>query len=144
MNALSALKTYREVGVQSAIQDASPHQLVQMLMSGAIDRMTAAIGHMQRGEIADKGRLIGAAVAIVETLRGGLNRDVGGELAANLDSLYDYMARRLFTANLRNDSAALVEVISLMKQIREAWEAIPQPQRQVDGRSGPGLALPRS
>ncbi len=131
MNGLSALRAYRSVGAQSAVVDSSPHQLILMLIDGAIEKTAAAVGRMQHGETAEKGRLISGSIAIIDSLRSSLDHQAGGELADNLDRLYDYMTRQLLEANLRNDVRLLGEVVSLLKEIREAWDAIPQDYRGV-------------
>jgi flagellar secretion chaperone FliS len=38
MNAVSAMKQYKQVGVHSEVMDATPHRLVQMLMEGVLKR----------------------------------------------------------------------------------------------------------
>ncbi len=85
----NALKQYRQVNAESAVAYASPHRLIQMLMEGAMDSLTKARGHIERGEVIAKGEQIGKAISIIGGLREGLNLESGGELAANLDSLYD-------------------------------------------------------
>jgi flagellar protein FliS len=133
MNGFSALKSYRNVSAQSAVVDSNPHQLILMLLDGAIERTAGAIGHMRHGEPAEKGRLIGGSMAIIDSLRASLNHAAGGALAGNLDRLYDYMNRRLLEANMKNDTGILSEVVTLLKEIREAWNAIPQTYRGASG-----------
>jgi flagellar protein FliS len=82
------------------------------------------MGHMERRGLAEKGKNIGLAIAIIEGLRGSLDHERGGEIALNLDRLYDYMGRRLFEANLNNNTEYLDEVRSLLNEIRGAWVAI--------------------
>lgn len=124
------IQQYQTVGAQSAAY-ADPHRLVQMLMDGAIDRMAQAKGAIQRGDAAAKGSLIGKAIAIIGGLQGSLDNDAGGEIADNLERLYDYMQRRLLQANLRSDIAALDEVSGLLREIRSAWVAIPADAREA-------------
>ena len=52
MNARSALGAYKATKNQSAIDDASPHQLIAMLLEGALERVATAAGAMGRGEVA--------------------------------------------------------------------------------------------
>jgi flagellar protein FliS len=95
--------------------------------------------------IAEKGRLIGSSMAIIDSLRASLNHAAGGELADNLDRLYDYMNRRLLEANMKNDPEILSEVVSLLKAVREAWDAIPQAYRGASGAAvGPMFTSPGS
>ena len=125
MNAVSAMKQYQQVSVHSGIMDASPHRLVQMLMEGALEKIALAKGYMTNNEIARKGENIGKAIAIVSGLQSSLNHDSGGEISANLNSLYDYMSTRLVIGNLRNDASILDEVTGLMVDIKMGWDGMP-------------------
>ena len=79
---------------------------------------------MSRGQTEMKGMLIGKAIDIIGGLREGLNLEAGGELAANYDRLYDYMARRLIEANRKNDVRILDEVAGLMRELKAGWDGI--------------------
>lgn len=127
MNSMgNVVKGYRAAGLQEVIESASPHALIRMMMEGALDRIASAKGHMERGAIAEKGAQIGQVISIIDGLRVSLDRQAGGELASNLDNLYDYMMRRLFEANVRNEPAYLDEVAGLLRQVKDAWNAIPE------------------
>lgn len=116
---------YRQVGLQTGVDAATPHQLVLMLLDGFHDAVAQARGALLSGQIETKGRAIGRAVRIVEEgLRAGLNPAAGGTLAADLDALYRYVAVRLTKANGSNDLAALDECGRLLEPIRSAWVAI--------------------
>jgi len=120
-----AATAYRQVGVQSCVDGASPHMLIKMLFDGLMQSLNAARGAMQRGEIEEKGRHLGKAVRILdEGLKGGLNPDEGGELATNLRALYDYCVKRLTLANLRNDIGMVEEVVELITPVAQSWEQI--------------------
>jgi len=125
-NTRSALANYKQVGVQSGVDNATPHSLIQMLMAGALEKISAAKGFMERGEIAPKGEHISWAISIIEGLKTSLDKSVGGEIAENLEFLYIYMSRRLMEANKNNDPALLDEVSGLLAQIKSGWDAIPQ------------------
>jgi len=124
--AQGALQYYRKVGVQAGITDATPHRLVQMLLEGAMEKISTAKGLMSHGMLAEKGRMVSWAISIIGGLRASLNLDEGGEIARNLDALYDYMERRLLDANLHNDAAILDEVLNLLREIKQGWDAIPE------------------
>ena len=120
-----AASAYRQVGVQSGVNSASPHMLIKMLFDGLIQSLNAARGALQRGDIAEKGRQIGKAVRILEEgLKGGLNPAQGGEIAGNLAALYDYCVSRLTLANMRNDLALVEEVVSLITPVAQSWSEI--------------------
>jgi len=124
MNAMSALRQYQNVGIQSQLHEASPHRLIQMLMDGALSRLAQARGALARGQTASKGQLIGKAISIIGGLREALNLEQGGEYAVRLDSLYDYMARRLLESNLQNDVGRLDEVYNLLSVVKSGWDQI--------------------
>ena len=126
MNAMAALKQYQTVNTQAQAVDASPHRLIQMLMEGGLTRIAQARGAMEREQTALKGELIGKAIGIVGGLREGLDLQQGGELAANLDSLYHYMVSRLLEANAKNEVAPLDEVAGLLRNVKSGWDAIGQ------------------
>lgn len=126
MNASLAMQQYRQNHVQGGVESASPHRLVQMLMEGAVEKILAAKGFMANNNIPQKGEQISWAISIIDGLRGSLNETEGGEVAANLRSLYDYMERRLIKANLDNDPEILDEVGVLMNEIKSGWDQIPQ------------------
>ena len=124
MNAMAALRQYQTVNTQAQLSDASPHRLIQMLMEGGLSRLAQARGAMLHGQVAAKGELISKAIGIIGGLREGLNLQSGGEIAANLDRLYEYMIARLVEANLSNDVALIDEVAGLLRNVKSGWDAI--------------------
>lgn len=120
----AALRHYAAVQVQSTALDASPHRLTAMLFDGALERIARAKGHVQRGELAAKGELISAVVAIVGELAGSLRRDAAPELVDRLAGLYDYILGCLVKANATNRVDTLDEVARLLGTLAEAWDAI--------------------
>ncbi len=119
------MNDYKKTGLGGAVEGASPHRLIQMLMEGVLDRISSAKGCMTRGAIAEKGAQISWAISIIEGLRVSLDKSVGGDIARNLDDLYGYILMRLTEANLKNEPAYLDEVADLLRQIKGAWDAIP-------------------
>ncbi|WP_252273089.1 flagellar export chaperone FliS [Pseudomonas subflava] len=124
MYSSSALKQYQQVNTTSQVSDASPHRLIQMLMEGGLTRIAQARGALTRGQLSLKGELIGKSIAIVGGLRESLNFQQGGDVAANLDRLYEYMISRLVEANVKNAEAPLLEVADLLRNVKEGWDAI--------------------
>jgi flagellar protein FliS len=126
----SALGQYQSVSVQGGLTDASPHQMITMQLDGALDRVASAKGAILRNEISRKGELLSSLIAIIDSLRASLNLEHGGDIAANLFSLYDYMERQLLEVNMTSDVVLLDQVGSLLKEIRMGWGAIPVEARQ--------------
>ncbi len=115
-------RTYQTQSVLTA----SPGQLVLMLYDGALRFL--AIAHSALEESATDPRRIETinrsllrAQNIIAELQGVINHDAGGEVAANLDRLYDYYNRRLFEANLKKEVAPVAEVERLLHDLRDAW-----------------------
>jgi len=117
---------YAAVHTETVVEDASPHKLIQMLMSGFLMRVNAAKGAISRGDYQEKSVQISKAVAIVGGLIDGVNAEKGGDIAANLMSLYEYINSRLFQASAENNTEILDEVQMLMREIKQAWDAIPE------------------
>ncbi|MCO8163416.1 flagellar export chaperone FliS [Pseudomonas sp. 21LCFQ010] len=125
MNPMMALRQYQKVGSHAQTSEASPHRLVQMLMEGGLDRIAQAKGAMSRKEVANKGVLIGKAIAIIGGLREGLDLDnYASDALRNQDNLYHYMMKRLSEANIKNDQNMLDEVAGLLITVKEGWDAI--------------------
>ncbi len=105
--------------------EASPHQLIGMLLEGFRDSVAQARGAILDGRSDDKTRAIARAIRIVnEGLQGGLDIERGGELASNLSALYAFVTVRLTQANQRNDAAMLAECARLLEPVHDAWRAI--------------------
>ena len=124
-NAQNALNQYKKVGVHSGVESASPHRLIQRMFEGALEKIQTAKIHIANNEIAGKGDQISWAISIIDGLRVSLDKTAGGEIAENLDMLYEYMSRRLLEANLHTDVTMLDEVTGLITEIKSAWDVIP-------------------
>ena len=127
---------YSKLDVQTLVGSASPHKLISMLFDGATTRLAQARGCAARGDHEGRSRCIGETVSIVSGLQASLDHDQGGDLAANLDSLYDYMMRRLYDANRDNDAEGIREVLDLVRTLQDAWTAIDPEVSRVPGTFG--------
>ncbi|WP_423821858.1 flagellar export chaperone FliS [Salinisphaera sp. SPP-AMP-43] len=125
MQTRQAAQAYASVGLQSGAMSATPHQLIVMLFDGAQGALRKAGYALAAGDVSARGMALSKAIDIIERgLRAALDMERGGELAERLDSLYDYMVRRLMHANLRNDAEAVQEVERLLDDIASAWKQI--------------------
>lgn len=125
MNASLAIKTYTNVGIESGVIASDPHKLISMLYQGAQLAIANAKNAIARKDIPAKGAAIAKALQIIDDgLNASLDKKVGGELAQNLASLYNYMCSRLIQANLNSDVGALDEVSSLLADLQGAWDSI--------------------
>lgn len=114
---------YKQSSKAAATDD--PHRTIALLLAGAIERVTVASAAIERGDVPAKIRALQSAVGIVDGLRMSLDMEAGGDIAAGLEALYDYISMRLVEANSGNDREALAEVARLLGEIETAWAAIP-------------------
>lgn len=136
MNANTATKAYSSVEIETGALAADPHKLISMLYQGALLAIAKAKNGMlcianakstKKGvkskDVVAKCAAISNAMDIIDDgLNASLDKKVGGELAQNLSSLYDYMVIRLTQANLNNDMVALDEVTRLLNELKGAWD----------------------
>ncbi|HAZ7574441.1 TPA: flagellar export chaperone FliS [Legionella pneumophila] len=115
---------YKAIELQTRIETASPHELIDLLLQGARSHIATAQGNIQRNQIKEKGEHIGKAISIIEGLKMSLNHDKGGEIAENLLQLYDYIQQILLKANLKNDEDLLAQSNILLAEVHQAWQAI--------------------
>ncbi len=141
----NSANAYARVGLETGVIAASPHKLILMLFEGARIALSLALTHMKNGEITAKGQSISKAIAIIGSgLQASLDVKAGGELAQQLNALYDYMSRRLLQANLHNKPEYIEEVTRLLGELNEAWETIGLPSSSGSSpknAGGPGLQV---
>ena len=125
----SGISAYKKVAVHGGTAEADPYQLICMLMDGALERLNLAKAAIHRRDKVAKATALHRVVEIIDELRASLNHKVGGQIADNLDRLYDYMIRRALAANLQDDIKAIDEVNKLLSELRGAWGAVPADAR---------------
>jgi flagellar secretion chaperone FliS len=129
---MAQAQAYRVTGVETGVAVASPHRLISMLFDGFVDAVAQGRGAIRSSNVELKCKALSRAVRIVdEGLKSSLDVKGGGELATDLQALYEYITMRLTQANLRSDEKPLDECLSLIQPLREAWNSI---AAQVDGR----------
>lgn len=132
----AALQQYGQVTAHGGVQDADPHRLIQLLFRAALDRIAAARGAAANGDATRRGEQISRALRVIGGLRDSLDPDAG-DVAANLDALYEYIGRRLVEANIRGDVEGLDEVTRLLMPIADAWDQA-RPDMLASGRLDAG------
>ena len=120
-----SLQAYKQVSVNAQLASASPHRIIQMLYSGAIERLIQGKAAMEQGKIAVKCERLSKALDIVLSLRDCLSMEEGGDIAKNLDALYDFMGSEISRANAENVTQPIDDVIGMLREIKSAWDQIP-------------------
>lgn len=125
MNTNNPTAAYHSAGIEVQAMEATPHGLITMLFDGALLAIKLAKAHMMENKTIEKAQSINKAIDIVGSgLRAALNLKEGGELANNLDELYEYVVMQLLKANLNNDAALLDESYGLLEQLADAWKDV--------------------
>ena len=115
--AVRGLASYRRTEVQSR----TPLELVTMLYDGALRFMAVAREAIERNDIPARRDALNRTMAIVSELQSALNLQAGGEVAVDLDRLYEYASVRLLDAAMQNDTAPVDEVRRIFEILRDAW-----------------------
>jgi len=115
---------WKRAYLETRILSASPLELVNILYEHAILEVAEARQHLAEGDIAARCRSVLKAIMIIGELQSSLDHDAGGEIAANLGRLYQYMRERLTAGNVQQSDAPLAEVMRLLESLGDAWRAI--------------------
>ena len=107
-------------------ETASQEKLLIMLYEGAIKFSNQAKQAIDDKDIEGTNKKLQRVQAIINELRSTLNMEAGGEIANNLDNLYEYMNRRLIQANIRKDKEIVDEIIELLAGLKDSWEQASQ------------------
>jgi len=106
---------------QNQIMTASPEQILLMLYDGAIRFTRQAIYGLEEENLSLFHQGIKKSMAIITEFSNSLDHTIGGEIAENLDALYDFMIRELIKANLHKDIESLQTVEKLLVDLRATW-----------------------
>ena len=120
----NSAKEYSQVSLQTEVMEADPHKLIQLLLEGALTRLAVAKSLVEQGDAEGKNEKLGNVVDIICSLQESLDYERGGEIAKNLERLYDYMTRRIWDANRLNDVDIINEVMGLLMEVKSGWEGI--------------------
>lgn len=110
--------------LETRVLTADPVELIHMLYQRALDLVDEARQGLRTGDVVARGAAVVKAVAILGELEGSLNHDAGGEMSRRLEALYQYMQRRLTTANAMRQDAPLAEVEALLQTLADGWRGI--------------------
>ena len=109
---------------KTKVTTASREKILLMLYEGAIRFTKLARSAMKEGKIAEKGRFISKATAILSELMATLDHKVGGDLAQDLENLYVFMIDKLIEGNINNDPKCLDNVEEILRTLYSAWKDV--------------------
>lgn len=105
----------------SAVQGATPIELVVLLFDSAIDDMRRALAAMRGGDIEARSVQIGHAMMVLQQLQGTLDFERGGEAARQFEQFYNLVRAKLLEAQIRGSSDLMVQQIGSMAEVRNCW-----------------------
>jgi flagellar protein FliS len=110
---------------KTSVETASKEQILLMLYQAAIKNCKKAIEAIEQKNVAKKGEYIGKMQDIVVELSNSLDFEVGGEVAKELASLYDYILYSSTQANIKIDKSHLEGCLRVLNTLYDGWtEAI--------------------
>lgn len=116
----NGVASYRRTNVVTA----DPGKLVIMCYEGAIDNLTIAKKMYAESNFEEKGKALKKAQEIVSELLCSLDFQKGGPVARNLESLYNYMIRKMVLADVNKDVSAIDEVLGMLNELLSAWKEV--------------------
>lgn len=131
MNVRKGAHQYAQMNKQTGVEGANPHQLIGMLYQGALDNLQQALGCIERKDFEGRGRHLGRVITILGGLQSFLDHEKGGEIAKNLDGLYEYMTVRLYDASREKNREPVEEVIKLLREVKSGWDGIAQQANEI-------------
>jgi flagellar protein FliS len=127
-----ALRVHARTHVMTGVAPATPQRLVVMLHDGAVKAAAMAKTALAQGNVRTRSGGISKAIAIIERgLLPALKVNAGSDVADDLLVLYGYIVNLLLYANVRKHAASLDEVVHVLQELREAWEALERNSRAV-------------
>jgi flagellar protein FliS len=124
-----AYQSYQSVNLNAQTAQASPVQLVIVLMDGLLDELARARGHVIALRYELKAKSLDKCVAIINGLASALETDAGGEVVQNLARLYEFCAERLYRAGVDLNAALIDEVSTLIQTLKAGWVAVQAQER---------------
>jgi flagellar protein FliS len=118
-------QAYANNYVETSVSEATPYKLVKLLYEAGLKNIAVIKVFIQRKDMEKKSEFVSKLMGVLYGLRGGLDLQTGGDVAANLYALYDYMIRTSFQGSAKNDLSKFEEVEDLLKDLNDAWAQMP-------------------
>ncbi|MBN2073589.1 MAG: flagellar export chaperone FliS [Actinobacteria bacterium] len=110
-------RQYQQIKITSSTRE----DLILLAYDGAIKFINISLKGINEGELEKVHFNSIKAQAIISELMVSLDMDRGGEIAANLYKIYEYMNYRLTVGNAMKDTGPFMEIKNLLFELREAW-----------------------
>lgn len=124
---------------KTSIHTASKEQILLMLYQAAIKNCKKAIEAIEQRNIPAKGEYIGKLQDIVIELNNSLDFEVGGDIAKELSSLYDFILFSSTQANIKIEAEPLNGVLNVLNTLYEGWGQAIKSLRKENAAEGNGV-----
>jgi len=119
----------------------SPLQLVVMCYDGMLRFMKKVHDAIEANDIPNRVTYLNKTLAIVDELQGSLDFVRGGDVARNLDRIYNYLSNELMKVGMHNDLKTLNHLDTLVRDLRSAWSDIANNNPAPGPADRPGLTI---
>jgi flagellar protein FliS len=123
MTYAQAAATYQ----RNAILTASPEKLVKLLYDGAIknlEKSRVGLADQTTARSPEVGQALSRAMGILGELRASLDHAAGGQIARDLDRLYEFGLEQLSQANLTRTPSGVANTLQVMRTLQEGWNGV--------------------
>lgn len=118
-------KAYQSDALSTQVLGADALGLVVLLYEGAVEALDRAYVALENSDFQTKSTMLNKALDIIEGLRSSLNFERGGDIAVNLNDLYDFMRRELFRSTESQEQLQSIALVrKLMFDLLDAWKTI--------------------
>lgn len=120
--------------MKNVLETSSPVQLIVLLYEGCLQWLNLAKEEINKNQNSsavnwsDFANYMGMGIEVIDYLQDSLDIEISKEFSLPMFDLYSYMKTRLFKANMTKDPKMIDEVITLMKDIKEAWQTASKQQ----------------
>lgn len=134
MNAsVSLSRHYGLNAYQNATQGLAPAKMVALGFDGLAEYLRRAKQAFEAGDAVTRAHCLDRAFRILEHLAGALDMEVGGEVAENLQMLYNYLMERIGRANIFDQPELLTDCQSVVEDLQSAWNEVASAETGSNG-----------
>jgi len=113
----------KNVYSENIVKTASPAKLIEMLYEKSIELLNDAKQELEKEDFIATNERIKRVQDIVTELNLSLDMEKGGNIAASLRALYNYIYRLLIEGNTKRNPEKIDEASFYFKELLEAWRS---------------------
>ena len=110
--------------VTNQVTTADKGKILVMLFEGCLSFLNQAKKGLEENNIVKFAKFNSKAQAIISELMVTLDFEKGGQIAKDLDRIYDFLLFHLVEANLQKDPKKIENVISILSKVASAYKEI--------------------